>query len=196
MRKTYVIILLAILVGSYARLDYVLAVTEPPAEGGKLPEIILPVPENSEEKKYLGLDEDGSFKISQIKAEIVVIEIFSMYCPHCQKEAPVVNELYEAIQKRSDLKDKIKIIGIGGGNTAFEIKLFKNRYKIPFTLFPDADFTIHRLLGEVRTPYFVVVQMNRDRSHQVIYSRLGGFGDPDTFLQFILENSSLRKEDS
>ncbi len=51
----------------------------PPPEGGVLPEIILNVPENPEHREYLGLTDKKTFKIPEIKSEIVIIEIFSMY---------------------------------------------------------------------------------------------------------------------
>ena len=55
------------------------AVSQPPAEGGKLPEILLAVPQNTELQMYLGLSGKQTFTIPEIKAEIVIIEIFSMY---------------------------------------------------------------------------------------------------------------------
>ncbi len=51
----------------------------PPPEGGVLPEIILNVPENPEHREYLGLTDKNTFKIPEIKSEVVIIEIFSMY---------------------------------------------------------------------------------------------------------------------
>jgi hypothetical protein len=39
----------------------------------------LPIPKDPAEKAYLGLSGDGFFKVTQIKAEVVVIEIFSLY---------------------------------------------------------------------------------------------------------------------
>jgi hypothetical protein len=51
----------------------------PPPEGGVLPEIVLTVPESPEHQKYLGLTGKKTFKIPDIKSEIVIIEIFSMY---------------------------------------------------------------------------------------------------------------------
>ncbi len=47
--------------------------------GGVLPDIDLPVPEDATRKSYLGLSGEGLFQIPQIKAEVVIIEIFSMY---------------------------------------------------------------------------------------------------------------------
>jgi hypothetical protein len=55
------------------------AAIKPPAEGGILPEIVLSAPENSELQQYLGLTGKKTFTIPEIKAEVVLIEIFSMY---------------------------------------------------------------------------------------------------------------------
>ena len=51
----------------------------PHPEGGVLPEIVLTVPESPDHQQYLGLAGKKTFKIPDIKSEIVVIEIFSMY---------------------------------------------------------------------------------------------------------------------
>src|SRR4030043_1766256 len=129
----------------------VLPANKPPAKGETLPVFNLPIPKSPAEKAYLGLSGDGFFKIPQIKAKVVIIEIFSMYCPHCQKDAPRLNELYQTIENNSNLKKKIKLIGIGRGNSIFEVGVFKKTYSVLFPLFPDKDFTIHQALGEVRT---------------------------------------------
>lgn len=55
------------------------AASQPPAVGGQLPEITLPVPKSDEHQEYLGLTGKESFKLSEISAEVVIIEIFSMY---------------------------------------------------------------------------------------------------------------------
>jgi hypothetical protein len=55
------------------------AAAEPPAEGGVLPKFELPVPEDAQARGYLGLSGTDKFAIPQIKARLVIIEIFSMY---------------------------------------------------------------------------------------------------------------------
>jgi peroxiredoxin len=168
-----------------------LAAGTPPA-GGQLPDFTLGVPKDAAEKSYLGLSGSGAFKIPQIRAKTVVVEIFSMYCPYCQREAPNVNRLYEKIEADPALKGKIKLIGIGVGNSAFEVGVFRKRYNIPFPLFPDGDFVLHKLLGEARTPYFIGVKIGPDGSHQVIHSRLGAFESVEKFLDEIVKASDLK----
>ena len=169
-----------------------LAANKPPEKGEMLPVINLPIPKNPGEKNYLGLSGDGLFKIPQIKAKVVIIEIFSMYCPFCQKDAPGVNELYYTIENNPDFKTKIKLIGIGAGNSSYEVEVFKKTYKVPFPLFPDKDFVIHNACGEVRTPYFIVVNINEDGTHQIVHSQLGGYPGAEPFLELVLKSSGLK----
>lgn len=169
----------------------ILASIAPPEEGGVLPMINLRVPQSHAARNYLGLSGEGFFTIPQIKAKVVIVEIFSMYCPHCQWEAPKVNELYQAVEKDPYLKGHIKIIGIGAGNSSYEVGIFRENYQIPFPLFPDEDFIIHKAVGQVRTPYFIGVKINSDGSHAVFYSKEGGFQEPHQFLKLILNLSGL-----
>lgn len=165
----------------------------PPVVGGVLPDFTLQAPKDSGQKSYLGLSWlGGKFTIPKIKADVVIIEIFSMYCPYCQAEAPKVNALYERIEADPALKGKIKLIGIGVGNSSYEVNVFKERYNVTFPLFPDGDFTIHKLMGEVRTPYFIGVRINKNGSHRVFFSKLGAFESVDQFLAQMVKLSGLR----
>ena len=169
-----------------------LAADKPPEKGERLPAINLPIPKNPDERNYLGLTGSGLFKIPQIKAEAVIVEFFSMYCPICQKDAPGVNELYRLIENNPDIKNKVKLIGIGAGNSPYEVEVYKKTYDVPFPLFPDKDFVIHQACGEVRTPYYMVVEMNEDGTHQIVHSQLGDFPGAEKFLDLVLKASGLK----
>jgi len=172
-----------------------LEAASPPAVGGPLPDFSLPMPKERADKTYLDISGSffsGTFKIPQIKANVVIIEIFSMYCPYCQAEAPNVNSLFNKIESNPALKGKIKLVGIGIGNSDYEVGVFKKKYNVAFPLFPDGDFKIHKLMGEVRTPYFIGVRINPDGSHQVFYSKLGAFEGVDQFLNQMIKLSGLK----
>jgi peroxiredoxin len=170
-----------------------LAASKPPGKGEGLPVINLPVPKNPEEKNYLGLSGSGLFKIPQIKAKAVIVEFFSMYCPICQKDAPGVNELYRLLEKNPDIKSKVKLIGIGAGNSPYEVEVYKKTYDVPFPLFPDKDFVIHQACGEVRTPYYMVVKINDDGTHQIVHAQLGDYPGAEKFLELVLNVSGLKQ---
>ncbi len=161
------------------------------AKGDALPTIKLPVPLTPAAKSYLGLTAGESFTVSQIKAEVLIIEIFNMYCNYCQGEAPLVNEFYQLINKDPSLKKKIKMIGIGAGNTPLEVEVFRKNYQVLFPLFPDEDFVVHKAVGEVRTPFFICAKKNADGSLKVFHTNLGSFRDAAQFLKQVVTLSGL-----
>ena len=56
-----------------------LATTEPPTAGGVLPPLTLEVPKDAAARNYLGLKETDQFKVAEIRAQVVIIEVFNMY---------------------------------------------------------------------------------------------------------------------
>jgi peroxiredoxin len=171
------------------------ATTLPPAKGGTLPVINLQVPKDPAEKMYLGLSGSGSFRIPQIRAQAVVIKIFSVYCPICQSMAEAMTNLYHQIENNPNFKNRIKLIGIGVGNSPLEVEVFKDTYKIPFPIFPDEDFRIHKALGEVRTPFFIAIKMERDGSHEIVHTYLGGLTNAKAFLDLMAEAYGIKQEE-
>jgi peroxiredoxin len=176
----------------FLMVQVVLAANHIPLKSEPFPDVVISVPERAYEKDYLGLTGTGVLKLSQIKGDMVILEIFSTYCPYCQREAPIVNELYQLINKDDSLKNRIKILGIGAGNTPFEVNAFRDRYKVPFPLISDESFAVHKAIGEVRTPYFFVIQFNPDRSNKLIYSKVGSIQDANRFFENILLESGLK----
>ena len=125
-----------------------------PAEGEMFPELKLPVPQKMEQREYLNADQDP-FALSAVDSEVLIVEIFNFYCPHCQKEAPNVNALYKAISASPEMKSRIKVLGIGAGNSAHEVNAFRDLFRIEYPLIPDGDFTAHKALGQVPNSLFL-----------------------------------------
>lgn len=154
----------------------------PLGQGQIMPDLELALPSQANQAAYLGLKPAAgkTFRLGQIKQPWVLIEIFNMYCTICQGEASRVNQLYESLSQ-DNLKDKIAMIGIGVGNSDFEVKVFRNRYGIKFPLFADSGFKAHKALDEPRTPYFLLVRV-REPKLRIALTNLGPFGEVSNFL--------------
>ncbi|MBN2298176.1 MAG: redoxin domain-containing protein [Deltaproteobacteria bacterium] len=159
---------------------------------GALKDLKLYVPDKPADRAYLGIKEtSGQIPLTKIKADILLIEIFSMYCPHCQKQAPELNNLYQAIDSKEEFRDKIKIIGIGIGNSPYEVGIFKDKYLPPFPLFDDRHSAVVNSFGGVLTPHFFGLRMQEDSSFEVFYSKDGSFTDAEEFLEMIMKSSGI-----
>lgn len=113
-----------------------------------------------------------------------------MYCPHCQKHAPTANKLYEIIEADQKIKNRVKLIGIGIGNTVYEVKLFKEKYTIPFPLFEDGKALIMDSLSGIKTPSFFAIR-NAGGKAKVFFFEQGPHDDPGAFLKKVIEQSGI-----
>ena len=156
-----------------------------------LPDIELNVPENQVYRDYLGLHDhsDATFHLSEVKADVLLIELFSMYCPYCQKEAPAVNRLYEKMQAISRAGMTVKMVGLGAGNSAFEVEHFRETYNIEFPLFPDPELVMYKSLQGAGTPGFIGCRLQTDQQPVIVLRNSGGFYSVDDFLQELLKKS-------
>ncbi len=160
---------------------------------GVIQKLKVYAPEDHQDAAYLGLQGmKGKVPLSQIKAEVLIVEIFSMYCPFCQKHAPDANKLYQAIDSRREFRDKIKMIGIGVGNSPFEVGIFKKKYSPPFPLFDDRDAAVANSFSGLRTPHYLGIR-SKNANLEIFYSESGGFSDPEEFLKMMVKESGIQR---
>lgn len=155
--------------------------------GDIFPDVVLNGTMTDVQKEYLGVPAEG-LKVSDIKADYLFIEVYSMYCPICQIDAPKVQDLFTKIGL-TGRGDAIKFIGIGAGNTPFEIEFYRKKYSVPFPLFDDADYVIHKALGEVGTPSFYLVKL-KDGSREILFFQEGEIKDPDGLFKTLMDKTA------
>jgi peroxiredoxin len=119
-------------------------------------EFTLPPPDCAQTQTYLGLDAMTPFKVSDIRANIVVIELMSARCPHCQANAPIMNDIYKTIQADSGLAD-VKVIAIAIADDKPGVETFKKQFKTPFPILLDENREIIGSMGVRTTPNTMVV---------------------------------------
>jgi peroxiredoxin len=155
--------------------------------GATMPDLLLRGELSAEHLTHLGLKDPSPWDLSDINTKTVILVAFSMYCPHCQREAPVLNDLNALIASRG-LSDAVKLIGVGIGNSDFEVQVFRDKYAIAFPLFADPDFTVNKEIGEVGTPFFYVLAMSPEKKEiRVVKTLLGRMESAETFLEQALK---------
>lgn len=160
------------------------AAADPLPPGSSFPDIDLQGTFSPQQKKTLGLSGDGPFRLSDVQADNVLIEVFSMYCPHCQREAPEMNRL-AALIRDSKPAGRLALLGLGVGNTQLEVDMFREQFAVPFALAIDPDLTTHLAVGEPGTPHFFLVSLRDRKNPVVLLSRTGRMQSAPAFLNEI-----------
>jgi peroxiredoxin len=127
-------------------------------KGDAFPEIALKTPSQPKDRTYLGISGGDQFKVKDLKAEVILVEIFDVYCLPCQKQAPLYKQLFGMIQSNPAARDKIKMIGIAVGNDASEIKKFQDHFQVPYPIISDPKFILHAAVGGPPAPFSVIVR--------------------------------------
>lgn len=86
-----------------------------------------------------------------------------------------MNRLYDLVAK-SNLRDKLKFIAVGEGDSRQSLQRFKSAHKVPFPLVPDPDWKIGVDLFHISgTPTTVIV----DKAGKMLLVEEGVFGNAD-----------------
>ncbi len=149
-----------------------------PAAGSQLPTLKIEAASTEKDLRYLGLKAPQPFTVPQVEAPYVLIEIMSVYCPHCQAQAPLFNTLFNRIKKDSDLNGKLRMFAIAVGANNTEVEYMKKQYNITYPMLTDPEFKIHSMLGEPRTPFTIVAKKDMG----VVYAHQGIIEDIDAFV--------------
>lgn len=163
---------------------------KPIASGQAAPDVVFKGPITSLEAADLGLPKSNTgFRLSEIRAKAIILVVFSMYCPHCQKEAPGLKKIHELIASKG-MSGDLKLVGVGAGNSPFEVNVFREKFQLAFPLIPDQDFLAYKALGQVGTPYFYVLK-RQGPGFVVVDGQLGRLNSPEAFLDEVLLKTGL-----
>ncbi|WP_235956857.1 peroxiredoxin family protein [Fundidesulfovibrio magnetotacticus] len=162
---------------------------KPLAEGQAFPDLAFKGPISDAEAKELGVAPGKPFAFKDIKAQAVILVVFSMYCPFCQRDAPELAKMHQIIKDRG-LSGKVKLVGLGAGNSAFEVNVFREKFALRLPLIPDQDFSVYKALGQVGTPYYYVLARSGP-GFTVVEGHLGCVSSAEAFLNQALAKAGI-----
>lgn len=156
---------------------------EPPKPGASLaPGLTLRGPLSPEDREYLGVGPGDSFKLSDVKGGFVILEVVGVYCPQCHTQAPLFDKLFSRLRQDPDLGARVKMLGMAAGATKEEMEYLRESGVYKFPVASDPDYTAHKLLGEPKTPFTMLV----DAKGKVLYAHLGIVEDVNAFYEQIV----------
>lgn len=157
--------------------------------GEPFPDLVLEGKLSPAHATYLGFN-SNEHKLSNIRSKYILIEVMSMYCPICQREAPLVNEVFQYLDAR--YSGRIKMIAIGAGNSQFEMDFFRKKYGVAMPMFTDQNYTVHKAVGGVGTPWYALVEQLDDGNLESVLTHEGAIENKDEFIRTILEKAGYR----
>jgi hypothetical protein len=152
-----------------------------PKKGDTLPAFELPAPVSEKAREYLGISQPN-FRLGDISCRLLLFEIIGVYCPQCYRQAPLFKTLFNRIEK-GKLKGQVKMLALAAGGNVNEIQYLYEQVQYGFPIVPDPRFDVHKLLGEPRTPFTLLV----DPNGRVLHTHMGIVEDIDAFLKLINE---------
>jgi hypothetical protein len=150
-----------------------------PQKGGTLPAFQMLAPASDNDQKYLGIT-GPTFQLKDVRCEVLLVEILGAYCPLCYQQAPLFTKLYARLDRRN-LGDKVKMLGVAIGATPMEVEQLRKNGSYEFPIVRDESFAVHKLLGEPRTPFTMLI----GKGSKVLYAHLGVIEDVDALYQVI-----------
>ncbi len=142
--------------------------------------------------KFLGLMKGESFSLKDVKADVILVEYMNKYCFSCQLQAPVLNQVFEAVANDPQMKGKVKFLAIAAGNNQTEVDSFRAEKKVPFPIVADPKFLAYEAVGDPGATPFTLLVRKTDSGLVVTRARVGLKRDPEFFLKEL--NETLRAD--
>jgi hypothetical protein len=125
----------------------------------------------------LGLpSREGSFHLSDIPGELLILEFFNRYCLTCWRQAPQLESLGKLLGPGA-LAGKVRILSVGAGNNVNELRQFRTEQRVTYPIATDPLFDRYNDLGEPGGTPFTAFLRRRSGTWVLADSHVGFYGD-------------------
>ncbi|EFK07423.1 conserved hypothetical protein [delta proteobacterium NaphS2] len=154
-----------------------------PLEGELFPQCRLAVLHSVRDVPYLGIPSGRRyFSISEIAGEYLLIEVYNEMCTLCLKELPNINRLFNLIDADGELREAVKILGLGAGSTRRSVAKFRKKTGYDLPLFADEKWHVFGLLGKPVLPVLYFMRKGGADGLRILLRHEGSIGNPEDFL--------------
>jgi hypothetical protein len=137
--------------------------------------LLLPVPEGDGSQRLPGIPlEAKAFALDDVDATALVLLVYDLFCPTCQKSAGNMKRLADNM---AEALPAVPILGIGFGDTPFEANKFKEKFKLPFPCVSDREKMVSDQFEIKHTPTVLVLFRDKtDQPFSEVYRHEGYLG--------------------
>lgn len=118
----------------------------------------------------------GSFRLTDIPGQILVLEFFNRYCLTCWRQSLQLESLGKLLGPGA-LAGKVRILSVGAGNTAQELRQFRTEQRVTYPIATDPLFDRYNELGDPGGTPFTAFLRRQEDSWVLADSHVGFFGD-------------------
>lgn len=110
----------------------------------------------------------GPFDSAKTDGKPILLEVFATWCPHCQRETSVLNDLYKKYN------GKIDIVAVSGSNvgmdsnsaeTQADVMTFAQQFSVKYPIAYDANLDVAKKYLQGGYPTIVVI----DKTNKIAY---------------------------
>lgn len=101
-----------------------------------------------------------------------------------------MNDFYQLVQSRG-FSGRVRVLGIGVGDTPKEVTVFKEKFGLPFPVFPDRSGSFSRQFGKIKVPNVIVLK-RRLGHFEVVYQESSLPDNPGQFLAKVLSYATTK----
>ncbi len=152
-----------------------------PRAGDAFPDQTFTAPAQKNRAEYLGVAANATFALSDLKRKYILLQLFNVYCPHCQAEAREFNHAWNLLSRPALAKD-LSFMAVAVGNSLFEVKLFRDKYNVAHPVVLDPDYAFHENVGSPGTPTYFLLKNDGAKGLKVVWVLEGRYKSPDQFV--------------
>jgi len=153
-----------------------------PAAGQTLPALNLKAPAFGQDARELGVAGKKTFRLQDLRAKVIVLEVIGVYCSECAKQVRAFNTLYARLARRIQAGE-VRMLGLAAGGTDLEVQSLRQTGIYAYPIVADEKYQNHKLLREPKTPFTMLVTPGG----KVLYAHLGVDDDIEGLLARIKE---------
>jgi len=121
---------------------------------------------------------EGTFLLSEVPGDLLLLEFFNRYCLTCQRQAPYLASFHEAALA-GDLAGRARVLSVGVGNRAKDLAGFRRDFGASYPIAPDPFFDRLLELGDPGGTPFTAFLLRREGGWVLADFHLGLQGDTE-----------------